>query len=93
MLRQQKPRIFAIYEDDFNFLSKMCLTRMRELAWQLARCGAEGGYDCGRSWVGCDRSRREYLRNGVDFVLLGEAEQSLVELCASILPGWRAYRT
>ena len=28
-------RIFAIYEDDFNFLSKMCLTRMRELAWQL----------------------------------------------------------
>ena len=36
VLRRQKPKIFAIYEDDFNFLSKMCLTRMRELAWQLA---------------------------------------------------------
>ena len=38
MLRQQKPKILAIYEDDFNFLSKMCLTRMRELAWHLALC-------------------------------------------------------
>jgi anaerobic magnesium-protoporphyrin IX monomethyl ester cyclase len=28
-LQQEKPKILAIYEDDFNFLSKMCLTRMR----------------------------------------------------------------
>src|SRR6202046_4593621 len=35
-LKQIRPRIVVIYEDDFNFLSKMCLTRMRELAWQLA---------------------------------------------------------
>ena len=34
-LQQHRPRIVAIYEDDFNFLSKMCLTRMRELAWQI----------------------------------------------------------
>ena len=31
-LRVHRPRIVAIYEDDFNFLTKMCLTRMRELA-------------------------------------------------------------
>ncbi len=31
---------------------------------------------------------KEYLQNGADFVLVGEAEQSLVELCASIL-SWR----
>ena len=37
ILRHEKPAILAIYEDDFNFLSKMCLTRMRELAWQLAQ--------------------------------------------------------
>ncbi len=30
---------------------------------------------------------KEYLQNGADFVLVGEAEQSLVELCASILGG------
>ena len=42
-LKQSRPRIVAIYEDDFNFLSKMCLTRMRELAWQLARMAHETG--------------------------------------------------
>src|SRR6202012_3417259 len=42
-LRQEKPKLLAIYEDDFNFLSKMCLTRMRELAWQLARAAREAG--------------------------------------------------
>jgi anaerobic magnesium-protoporphyrin IX monomethyl ester cyclase len=42
-LQQQKPKILAIYEDDFNFLSKMCLTRMRELAWQLAQAGRDAG--------------------------------------------------
>ncbi len=40
---RQQPKLVVIYEDDFNFLSKMCLTRMRELAWQLAQdAKAEG---------------------------------------------------
>src|SRR5579862_6567281 len=42
-LKQLRPRIVVIYEDDFNFLSKMCLTRMRELAWQLAHQAREAG--------------------------------------------------
>ena len=29
-LRVHRPRIAAIYEDSFNYLSKMCLSRMRE---------------------------------------------------------------
>src|SRR5260370_10506880 len=42
-LKQSRPRIVAIYEDDFNFLSKICLTRMRELAWQLAQDAHKAG--------------------------------------------------
>ena len=34
-LRAHRPKIVGIYEDDFNFLTKMCLTRMRELAWYM----------------------------------------------------------
>ena len=34
-LQVHRPQIVAIYEDDFNFLTKMCLTRMRELAWEM----------------------------------------------------------
>jgi len=32
-LARHRPRIVAIYEDNFNFLSKMCLTRMRQVAY------------------------------------------------------------
>ena len=35
--RGAPPEIVAIYEDDFNFVTKMCLTHMRELAWQSWR--------------------------------------------------------
>ena len=30
-----RPRIVAIYEDNFNFLSKMCLSRMRQVAFKM----------------------------------------------------------
>ena len=36
LLKEHKAQIVAVYEDDFNFLSKMCLTRMREVAWRIA---------------------------------------------------------
>jgi anaerobic magnesium-protoporphyrin IX monomethyl ester cyclase len=87
MLRQEKPKILAIYEDDFNFLTKMCLTRMRELAWQLARAARAAGAIVIAHGSDATDNAKEYLENGVDFVLVGEAEQSLVELCAAILHG------
>ena len=34
-LEQHRPRIAAIYEDSFNYLSKMCLLRMREAAFEM----------------------------------------------------------
>src|SRR5271156_3223159 len=87
ILAQQKPRILAIYEDDFNFLSKMCLTRMRELAWQLARAARKAGAIVIAHGSDATDHAKAYLDHGADFVLVGEAEQSLVELCASILQG------
>jgi radical SAM superfamily enzyme YgiQ (UPF0313 family) len=87
MLRQEKPAVLAIYEDDFNFLSKMCLTRMRDVAWQLAQTAREAGAIVIAHGSDATDHAREYLQNGADFVLVGEAEQSLVELCASILGG------
>jgi anaerobic magnesium-protoporphyrin IX monomethyl ester cyclase len=86
-LTQHCPKLVAIYEDDFNFLSKMCLTRMRELAWQLAQTGRDAGAIVIAHGSDATDHAKEYLQNGADFVLVGEAEQSLVALCASILTG------
>src|SRR5271154_3758968 len=89
-LKEQRPRLVVIYEDDFNFLSKMCLTRMRELAWQLAReAQCAGAVVIAHGSDATDQAQL-YLRNGVDFVLLGEAEQTLVELCSALL-SYRPY--
>jgi anaerobic magnesium-protoporphyrin IX monomethyl ester cyclase len=35
-LEEHRPKIVVIYQDDFNFVTKMCLTHMRELANELA---------------------------------------------------------
>ncbi|WP_353071317.1 B12-binding domain-containing radical SAM protein [Tunturiibacter gelidoferens] len=84
-LLQHRPKIVVIYEDDFNFLSKMCLTRMRELAWQLARLAKEAGSVVIAHGSDMTDQGESYLRNEVDFILLGEAEETLVTLCSAVL--------
>ncbi|MGA3100232.1 MAG: radical SAM protein [Terracidiphilus sp.] len=86
-LAKHRPRIVAIYEDDFNFLSKMCLTRMREVAWKMASAArAIGAIVIAHGSDSTDNADL-FLANGFDFVLCGEAEQTLVQLCQSILLG------
>lgn len=84
-LKKHAPKLVTIYEDDFNFLSKMCLTRMRELAWWMI----DAARDCGATVIvhGSDATdhAEEYLQHGADFVLVGEAERTLAELCGNLL--------
>jgi radical SAM superfamily enzyme YgiQ (UPF0313 family) len=84
-MKQHAPRIVVLYEDDFNFLSKMCLTRMREVAIQLASLArAKGSVVVAHGSDASDHAA-EYLSNGVDYILLGEAEDTLAELCEMLL--------
>jgi len=84
-LRRHRPKIVAIYEDDFNFLSKMCLTRMRDVAWQIAGLARSAGAIVIAHGSDATDHAEEYLHGGVDFILLGEAEQALSELCSALL--------
>ena len=40
-LDRHQPRYAVLYEDNFNYLSKMCLLRMREAAFAHDRAGAK----------------------------------------------------
>jgi anaerobic magnesium-protoporphyrin IX monomethyl ester cyclase len=85
MLEKHQPKIVAVYEDDFNFLSKMCLTRMREVAWEMAKSAhAVGAVVIAHGSDSTDNSVL-FLENGFDYVLCGEAEGALVQLCTAIL--------
>lgn len=86
-LRAHRPRIVAVYEDDFNFLSKMCLTRMREVAWEMAKSARAIGATTIVHGSDSTDNPALFLENGFDFVCCGEAEQVLVQLCTSILRG------
>lgn len=84
-LRTHGPRIVAIYEDDFNFLSKMCLTRMREVARQmLAQASSAGAFVIAHGSDASDHAA-EYLAFGFDLVLTGVAEHTLLRVVRAIL--------
>jgi anaerobic magnesium-protoporphyrin IX monomethyl ester cyclase len=79
-LEMVKPDIFVIYDDGFNYLTKMCLQNMREAAFKMIRFAKERG--CTVIVSSSDSTDRfeMYLKEGADYVLLGEAELSLLEL-------------
>jgi radical SAM superfamily enzyme YgiQ (UPF0313 family) len=86
-LLRQRPKIVAVYEDDFNFLSKMCLTRMRQVAWDIAKAASEIGAIVVVHGSDSTDNPELFLTNGFDYVLCGEAEEVLADLCRSILKG------
>ncbi len=75
-----KPEYFVIYDDGFNYLTKMCLTNMREAAFKMIRLAKKSG--CKVIVSSSDSTDRfeMYLDEGADFILLGEAEMTLLEL-------------
>lgn len=84
-LAAHHPAIVVVYEDDFNFLSKMCLTRMRDVAWEIARTAKASGAVTIVHGSDSTDNPALFLENGFDYVLCGEAEASLCDLCTSIL--------
>lgn len=79
------PAIVAIYDDDFNYLNKMCLGRMRSAAFTMAAIAKESGaFVIVHGSDAADHSA-EYLDHSADVVIVGEGEQTLNELCGQLL--------
>jgi anaerobic magnesium-protoporphyrin IX monomethyl ester cyclase len=82
-----KPDMLVIYDDGFNYLTKMCLTNMREAAFEMSRLAKERGCSVAVSSSDSTDHFDKYLDHGADYVILGEAEQTLLELCEGIKDG------
>ncbi|MEO8111192.1 MAG: radical SAM protein [Ginsengibacter sp.] len=83
-LEKIQPDFFVIYDDGFNYLTKMCLTNMREAAFKMIHHAKERGCTVIVSSSDSTDRYEMYLNEGADFVLLGEAELTLHELINSI---------
>jgi radical SAM superfamily enzyme YgiQ (UPF0313 family) len=76
------PDLVVVCEDDFNFLSKMCLAPNRELACRMAAiCRRRGVPSVAHGSDATDHAE-EYLRAGFDFVIAGEVEFALRDLAS-----------
>ncbi|MEW6400941.1 MAG: radical SAM protein [Chloroflexota bacterium] len=89
-LDQHKPQYAIIYEDNFNYLSKMCLLRMREAAFTMIHMAKQR--NCTVILCGADATDHytDHLAQGADYVLLGEGEETLGELLDQLSAGKEA---
>jgi anaerobic magnesium-protoporphyrin IX monomethyl ester cyclase len=79
-LDAQQPEYAVLYEDSFNYLSKMCLLRMREAAFTMAEMAKERGCTVIVSGSDATDHAEKYFQHGVDFIIMGEGEITLGEL-------------
>lgn len=83
-LEEKKPGCLVLYDDGFNYLTKMCLTNMREAAFDMIKSAKQRGCTVIVSSSDSTDHFEQYLQEGADFILLGEAEQTLSELMEAI---------
>jgi len=79
-LHEATPDVVVFYEDNFNFLTKMCLSRMREAACHMI--GEARAHGARIIVAGSDASDQPeaFLAAGAHAVLIGEGIAALVEL-------------
>jgi anaerobic magnesium-protoporphyrin IX monomethyl ester cyclase len=74
----------VIYDDVFNWFTKMCLGRMREAALEMTRQARAAGARVVVSGHDAADAPEIYLAAGADYVIVGEGELTLGELAARL---------
>ncbi len=81
---EKGPDVLVIYDDGFNYLTKMCLTAMREAAFKMIKLAKQHNAVV----IVCNSDSADhyekYLTQGVDYVIRGEGEETLKELLLSL---------
>ncbi len=86
-LARAAAKYVIIYDDGFNYLTKMCLTNMREAALTMANTAKKR--NCTVIVCSSDATDQyeKYFPHGVDFVIRGEGEDTLKDLLVALEGG------
>jgi anaerobic magnesium-protoporphyrin IX monomethyl ester cyclase len=84
------PQLVVFYEDNFNFLSKMCLGKMRQAACQMIASARRAGARVIASGPDVSDAPETYLRAGADLALIGEGLATLLDLISRLSSDARA---
>jgi anaerobic magnesium-protoporphyrin IX monomethyl ester cyclase len=82
MLDAVKPRAVVLFEDNFNFLSKMCLTRMRDAACTMIEMARKRGLFVMVGGSDVSDHPEVYLDHGAHVAALGEGDNAVAEVLA-----------
>jgi anaerobic magnesium-protoporphyrin IX monomethyl ester cyclase len=80
LLEADAPQLVLFYEDNFNFLSKMCLATMRRAACDMIGSARLSGARVIAAGPDVSDAPGPYLRAGADLALVGEGLGTLLEL-------------
>jgi anaerobic magnesium-protoporphyrin IX monomethyl ester cyclase len=72
-----EPQLVLLYEDNYNFLTKMCLERMREAACRMIALARAAGARVIAAGSDATDEPKPYLAAGADAVLAGEGIEAL----------------
>ncbi len=86
-IAEHQPKLIAVIEDNFNFLTKMCLQRNRELAFRYARAAADAGVPAIVNGSDATDRAAEYRNAGFEIVIAGETERALSDVAGWYLRG------
>ena len=80
LLASEAPQLVLFYEDNFNFLSKMCLATMRRAACDMIGSAHRAKARVIAAGPDVSDAPGPYLRAGADLALVGEGLTTLLEV-------------
>jgi anaerobic magnesium-protoporphyrin IX monomethyl ester cyclase len=83
-LKTAQPQVVLLYEDTFNFLSKMCLGTMRRAACEMIALARRSGARVIAAGPDVSDAPAPYLLAGADVALVGEGLSALLDLLARL---------
>lgn len=84
LVARERPDVAVLYEDNFNYLSKMCLLAMRDAAVEMISAAHRAGVPvlvCGSD---ATDNADTYIDAGAAVVMTGEGDATLLELLDGI---------
>ena len=86
-LEQHRPDVLVIYDDSFNWITKMCLAVMQRQALAMIDRARRMGIRVLVSGSDATDHQQQYLEAGAEAVFLGDGEPTLVESLERIEAG------
>ncbi|MBV9570701.1 MAG: B12-binding domain-containing radical SAM protein [Alphaproteobacteria bacterium] len=86
-LKRTRPDVAVLFDDNFNYLSKMCLSAMRNAAFAMIAAAKASAARVAVCSADASDHPATYLDAGADAVAVGEGEMTIEELVCC--PDWK----